>query len=140
MEGHHEHHRLSFERGTTANLDLYRTGAQMTAVVTHHRTNPLNYGTELQKDRIVIVREACERLGCKPSQLRYIEQDGQHFWELAFSSNEWNPLYRDTAIAGKLVTKAMLADVIRSHGVLNSGPSAPDWVPRLTISVRPIDR
>lgn len=123
-------YKQDFPDGSSANVALYQSDEGQMALTTFDGINPFNHGGELQIWREGIMKRASEELKCKPEEIFYVEQVGQHFQNVPFSQGADGAIKvpMDKQIKG--VSEQKVKDEISRHTRQSMGEEhlfSPKW-------------
>jgi len=123
-------YKQDFPDGSSVNVALYQSDKGQMAVTSFDGINHFNHGTELEIWRPEIMKRATEELKCKPEDIFYVEQVGQHWQDVPFSQGEDGEIKvpRDKQIKG--VSAQKVNDEISRHTRQSMGEEylfSPKW-------------
>jgi len=123
----------SFPDGSSVDVALYQSDKGQMCKTSYDGSNPFNYGNhgaELQIWREEIMKRATEELKCKPEEIFYVEQVGQHWQDVPFSTGENGEIKVPTDKQIKGVSERSVKDEISRHTRQSMGEEhlhSQDW-------------
>lgn len=132
-----EHLNFEFIDGRSADVSIYQSDKGTMVLVTQDHVNPFNHGDELAQFRDVIADRVSKSLEQDPSELRYVEQAGNHYQTIPMERSPEGTIRIPERTRIMHEPAERVESMIREHESQQIDPHlahGPDWASHLQVS------